>query len=63
MRRTRRTAFPDLTFAIDEALAEGNKVTVRWTGRGTHKGLLMGIAPAGKASHTHGDRRDSHLQW
>jgi len=43
-----RTAFPDLTFTIDDALAEGNKVTVRWTARGTHKGVLMGIAPTGK---------------
>jgi len=43
-----RTAFPDLTFTIDDALAEGNKVTVRWTSRGTHKGVVMGIAPTGR---------------
>jgi steroid delta-isomerase-like uncharacterized protein len=43
-----RTAFPDLTFSIDDVLAEGNKVTVRWTSRGTHKGAVMGIAPTGK---------------
>ena len=45
---TYRTAFPDLTLTIDDILAEGNKVTVRWTARGTHKGALMGIAPTGK---------------
>jgi steroid delta-isomerase-like uncharacterized protein len=43
-----RTALADLTFTIDDALAEGNKVTVRWTARSTHKGVLMGIAPTGK---------------
>ena len=45
---TYRNAFPDLTLAINDILAEGNKVTVRWTARGTHKGELMGIAPTGK---------------
>jgi steroid delta-isomerase-like uncharacterized protein len=45
---TYRTALPDLTITVDEALAEGNKVTVRWTARGTHKATLMGIAPTGK---------------
>ena len=43
-----RTAFPDVTFTIDDILAEGNKVTVRSTVRGTHKGVLMGFAPTGK---------------
>jgi steroid delta-isomerase-like uncharacterized protein len=43
-----RTAFPDLTLTVDDALAEGNKVTIRWSARGTHKGELMGIAPTGK---------------
>jgi steroid delta-isomerase-like uncharacterized protein len=43
-----RAALPDLAFTIDDVLAEGNKVTVRWTSRATHKGVLMGIAPTGK---------------
>ena len=38
---------PDMRYTVDEVLAEGDKVTVRWTGRGTHKGDLMGIAPTG----------------
>ena len=45
---TYRTAFPDLALTVDDILAEGNKVTVRWTARGTHKGTLMGIPPTGK---------------
>src|ERR1041384_761598 len=45
---TYRAAFPDLTLTINDTLAEGNKVTVRWMARGTHKGILMGFAPPGK---------------
>ena len=48
--RETRTAFPDLQLALDELIAEGDKVVVRWTMRGTHLGELRGgIAPTGKA--------------
>jgi predicted ester cyclase len=45
------TAFPDLLqLTLDELSAEGDKVVVRWTMRGTHLGELRGgIAPTGKA--------------
>ena len=44
------TAFPDLQLTLDELIAEGDKVVVRWTMRGTHLGELRGgIAPTGKA--------------
>ena len=39
---------PDWFVAIDDLVAEGNKVSRRWTLRGTHNGDLMGIAPTGK---------------
>lgn len=42
------TAFPDLDIAVDETIAEGDKVVACWTARGTHKGDLQGIAPTGK---------------
>jgi len=42
------TAFPDLHLTIEDIIAEGDKVAYRWTGSGTHKGELMGIAPTGK---------------
>ena len=42
------TAFPDFHVAIDDMVAEGDKVVCRLTTRGTHKGDLMGIAPTGK---------------
>jgi steroid delta-isomerase-like uncharacterized protein len=45
-----RTAFPDLKMTIDDAIAEGDKVVLRWTGRGTHRGDLAGIAPTGRAT-------------
>ena len=45
---TYRTAFPDTHLAIEDQIAEGDKVTTRWTGTGTHQGPLMGIPPSGK---------------
>jgi len=42
------TAFPDGQVTVDQQIAEGDYVATRWTGRGTHQGELMGIAPTGK---------------
>ena len=42
------TAFPDLHLTIDDMVAEGDKVAMRLTARGTHKGDFRGIAPTGK---------------
>jgi len=41
------SAFPDGEVTIEDQLAEGDKVTTRWTGRGTHQGDLMGVPPSG----------------
>jgi steroid delta-isomerase-like uncharacterized protein len=47
--RETRTAFPDLQLTLDEFIAEGDRVVVRWTMRGTHLGEMRGgIAPTGK---------------
>ena len=43
-----RTAFPDFQVFIDDLIAEQDKVAVRVTERGTHKGEYMGIKPTGK---------------
>jgi steroid delta-isomerase-like uncharacterized protein len=43
-----RSAFPDLKYTIDDIAAAGDKVVLRTTIRGTHKGEFRGIAPTGK---------------
>ena len=43
-----RTTFPDIFFTVEDKVADGNKVVVRWTMRGTHKGEHMGIPATGK---------------
>ena len=42
-----RAAFPDLQATIEDLIAEGHKVAVRGTLRGTHPGELLGIPPTG----------------
>ena len=44
----RRAAFPDRRFAVEDMIAEGDKVSARFTMRGTHNGELRGIAPSGR---------------
>jgi predicted ester cyclase len=41
-------AFPDVHMAIDDVLAEGDKVVLLTTMSGTHLGTFMGIAPTGR---------------
>ncbi len=43
-----REAFPDLTVAVEDLMAEGDRVAARVTMRGTHRGEFQGIAPTGK---------------
>ena len=42
------SAFPDCHVTYDDVFAEGDKVAIRLTCRGTHKGEFMNIAPTGK---------------
>jgi len=39
-----RTAFPDLITSVEDVIAEGDRVVVRGTDRGTHQGEFMGKA-------------------
>ncbi len=48
------TAFPDTKFTIEDTIAEGDRVVVRWTARGTHRGELRGIPPSGKSVTVNG---------
>ena len=38
--------FPDLQVTVDDVVAEGDNVVVRWSASGTHKGAGLGIAPS-----------------
>ena len=41
-------AFPDIRVAVEDQVAEGDKVVSRWTATGTHTGDLMSIPPTGR---------------
>jgi len=43
-----REAFPDLTFTVDDQVAEGDTVVTRWTATGTHRGTLFGRKGTGR---------------
>ena len=42
-----RTAFPDINFAVEEIVAEGDTVVTRWRLTGTHLGEYLGKAATG----------------
>jgi steroid delta-isomerase-like uncharacterized protein len=44
-----RAAFGGLHVTIEDIFADGDKVTCRFTSRGTHTGEFMGVPPTGKA--------------
>ncbi len=43
-----RAAFPDLTFTIEDHIAEGDRVVTRWSASGTHRGDFQGLPATGK---------------
>ncbi|MFC2014816.1 ester cyclase [Chloroflexota bacterium] len=43
-------AFPDSLGTIDDIIGEGDKISMRWTFRGTYKEQLRNIAPTGKTA-------------
>jgi predicted ester cyclase len=47
-------AFGDSEFTVDDLVAEGDQVVVRWTATSNHKGEVMGFAPTGKRITFHG---------
>ena len=44
----------DFHFTIDDVIAEGDKVVIRWTHSGTHVGELWGMPPTGRSYRTSG---------
>jgi steroid delta-isomerase-like uncharacterized protein len=47
-------AFPDLHLDVEETVAEGETVVVRWRARGFHRGHGLGIAPSNQAAEFRG---------
>jgi predicted ester cyclase len=43
-----RSAVADARYEVDDLIAEGDRVVVRWRLLGTHKGAFRGIAPTGR---------------
>jgi steroid delta-isomerase-like uncharacterized protein len=43
-----RTVFPDLHVTLEDVVAAGDRVAVRWTGEGTHAGELAGVPASGR---------------
>ena len=49
LHRMLTTAFPDLRIAVDDVVAEDDRVVVRLRFRGTHRGSFQGIEPTGRS--------------
>ncbi len=45
---TLHTAQPGLRFTVDDLVAEGDRVAIRWTLRGTSTGPMFGQPPSGR---------------
>ena len=43
-----KAAFPDLTFTVEDALTEGDRIVARVKARGSQHGAFMDIQPTGK---------------
>lgn len=43
-----RAAFPDIHYTLDDVVAEGDQVAVRWHWTGTHRGAFRGFPATGK---------------
>jgi steroid delta-isomerase-like uncharacterized protein len=49
-----RAAFPDLTLDVHDLIAEGDRIALLYTLRGTHGGDLMGIPASGQRVSSEG---------
>ncbi|MDQ3657461.1 MAG: ester cyclase [Chloroflexota bacterium] len=43
-------SFPDLRIAVDDMVAEGDRVAVRYSSQGTHRGDALGVPATGQAA-------------
>jgi steroid delta-isomerase-like uncharacterized protein len=49
-----RAGFPDVRFTVEDVVAEGDRVAVRWKWTGTHTGSFRGFAASGQPVHDTG---------
>ena len=49
-----RAGFPDVHFTIEDVVAEGDRVVIRWTSRQTHTGEYQGMPPTGRQARGQG---------
>lgn len=49
-----RAAFPDLSLDLQDIVADGDRVAVRYVLRGTHNGQMMGLPASGKRVESDG---------
>jgi len=47
-------AIPDLRIEVEDSVAEGDAVVLRWRVGGTHRGEGLGIPPSGRTVDAHG---------
>lgn len=47
-------AFPDVRFAVEQVIAEGDWVVVRWTASGTHQKDFMGVPATNRRAQVDG---------
>ena len=49
-----RAAFPDLSMSVEDQIADGDRVVIRWVARGTHLGELNGIPATRRTAEVSG---------
>ncbi len=47
--RALHAAFDPVTYTIEDIVAEGDKMAIRWRMKGVHSGAFAGVQPTGKA--------------
>jgi steroid delta-isomerase-like uncharacterized protein len=52
--QTLRAAVPDLRLTVEDIVAEGDKVCIKWRGKGTHRGEFMGAPATNRPIEIHG---------
>jgi steroid delta-isomerase-like uncharacterized protein len=47
-------AFPDIAVKVEDVVSEGDKVVVRWSATGTHRGGDLGVPASGRTASFRG---------